>query len=411
MWNNVEKDYRRNIIFISILILFISTYSFISLSLATIFFIISCCFHSKILQQFKNLFHQPVLWSISLLFIIPFISGLWSQNISAWADIMQDKLPLLLFPLSFAGLWQLRKKQWLIIALTYLAVIIIGSMYGVYNYLLDMEAVHESYLRAKTIPTPFNNDHLRFSIAVAVAILMSAFLIERITINKYKFILILLILFLTIYLHLLAARTGLLCLYIFLFLYIIKMLFTKSKNLLKGAIASAIILLPIAAYLLLPTFQNRIKYIRYDLSYGTQNLYLPGGNDANRILSLKAGWYILKNNPFGVGAGDIQQITFEWYDKNVPDMLHQDKLYPSSEWLMYGAAAGWPGVVIFSAIIIFLLFYSKSRYRFYWMNLQLFFIVGFAIDTSLGIQYGIFLFCFLSLLWWKFSEESIQKIN
>jgi O-antigen ligase len=411
MRNNVEKDYRRNIIFISILILFISTYSFASLSVATIFFITCCCFHTKILQQVKNLFHHPVLWSISLLFLIPFISGLWSQDVSAWAAIMQDKLPLLLFPLSFAGFWQLRKKQWLIIAITYLAVIIIGSLYGVYHYLLNMEAVHESYLRAKTIPTPFNNDHLRFSIAVAVAILISAFLIERTTTKKYKIILVLLIIFLTIYLHLLAARAGLLCLYIFLFLYFIKVLLAKNKNLLKVAIASAIILLPIAAYMLLPTFQNRIKYLRYDLSYGTQNSYLPGGNDANRILSLKAGWHILKNNPFGVGAGDIQNETFEWYDTHVPEMQASDKLYPSSEWLMHGAAAGWAGVILFTVIILYLIFYPHTRYRFYWLNLQLFFMIGFAIDTGLGIQYGIFLFSFLSLLWWKFSAEFNAEID
>ena len=55
------------------------------LSSGLIFFAFISLFHKNIIQQLKDFVTSPVLWSMSLLFVLPAISGFWSEDISQWA--------------------------------------------------------------------------------------------------------------------------------------------------------------------------------------------------------------------------------------------------------------------------------------------------------------------------------------
>jgi hypothetical protein len=123
--------------------------------------------------------------------------------------------------------------------------------------------------------------------------------------------------------------------------------------------------MPLIAWYLFPTFQNRIKYFVYDFSYVKSNTYLPGANDGNRVLSLKAGAHILQQHPLGIGAGDVTDSTLHWYHTHIPNMLTTDQLVlPSSEWLIYGAATGWPGIIVFTIVMFAPLLIAAIRNHF-----------------------------------------------
>ena len=158
--------------------------------------------------------------------------------------------------------------------------------------------------------------------------------------------------------------------------------------------------MPLAAWYLLPTFQNRIKYIIYDFSHIRTDTYLPGSNDGTRMLSLKAGWSVLKEKPLGTGAGDVVNESFEWYEKHIPHMLETDKIYPASEWLLYGGVAGWIGVILFTAIMLLPCF-VKCRDRFYLVSVALVSAFSLVFDVGLETQFGVFIYAFLILWWWK----------
>jgi hypothetical protein len=64
------------------------------LSSGLIFFAFASLFHKNIIQQLKDFLTSPVLWSMSLLFVLPAISGFWNEDISQWAQILRIKLPL-----------------------------------------------------------------------------------------------------------------------------------------------------------------------------------------------------------------------------------------------------------------------------------------------------------------------------
>jgi O-antigen ligase len=170
-----------------------------------------------------------------------------------------------------------------------------------------------------------------------------------------------------------------------------------------------IIAMPIAAWLLFPTFQNRIRYNFYDLSNIQENKYVPGANDGNRVLSLKAGWNVLQQHPFGVG-GDVVQETFEWYGRNVPQMSESEKLFPSSEPLMYGGFAGWVGLFMFITIMLLPFFERVKKNYPFWLLLNFIMAFSFLFDIGLEAQFGVFIYAFIVLWWWKwFNTSSTNK--
>ena len=159
--------------------------------------------------------------------------------------------------------------------------------------------------------------------------------------------------------------------------------------------------LPLLAYFTIPTFQNRVKYFNYERAWFKKASYLPGANDAVRIISMKAGWNVMNENPAtGVGFGDIRTATNKWYASAYPEMKEEDKIYPASEWLMYGAACGFPGFILFT-IAFCIPFFSKIKHRLVWYMLNAIAAFSFIADIGLEVQFGVFLYSFIVLWCWK----------
>jgi O-antigen ligase len=370
------------------------------LSIDFILFLFLTCFHKNIVQQLISFFKNPFLLGMSFLFFIPFITWFWTEDKSMWMHFVRIKLPLLLFPIAFAGNWQLSAKQWKWIAYSFLFLVFAGCCWSLWQYAQNIHSIHEQYLKAKIFSTPLENDHVRFSLIVCLAVVCSVVMMQQ-YLPKNKWIsLALPCIFFIVYLHVLSARTGLISLYIFLILTLLFLLLKLKKIKWVIGLLALIIAMPLAAWFLFPTFQNRIRYNVYDLSTARENKYVPGGNDANRILSLKAGWNVLQEHPFGVG-GDVVNKTYEWYDKNIPGMVETDKLYPASEPLMYAGFAGWIGLIAFFIIILLPLFQKLKRNYFFWPVLNLIMTFSFLFDIGLEVQFGVFIYAFIVLWWWK----------
>jgi hypothetical protein len=123
---------------------------------------------------------------------------------------------------------------------------------------------------------------------------------------------------------------------------------------------------------------------------------------------LRAGWSILASHPFGTGAGDITSEEEKWYQAHVPGMVSTDKFYPCSEWLMYGNMAGWPGIILFTAILVVPFLYRPQQHKVLWVLLNSTAASSFLFDIGLEVQYGVFLYAFIILWWfrWFHSQNS-----
>lgn len=372
------------------------------LSIGTIAFPLLCCFHGAFPQQLRQFSRQPLLVGMSLLFLVPLLSGLWSVNKAEWGGVLRIKLPLLVMPLAFAGNWTLTAKQWRSIALLFFWLVVAGAGWSFVQFLLDPVLLTKGYSQAKTIPTPLENDHVRFSWLVTVAIMGLAYMWKAYRLNRWLYGAA--GLFLLAYLHLLAARTGLLAFYLFVAVLLVYQLTRLRLGRALGLLALAL-LLPVAAWFLFPTIQKRYWYFLYDLSHVRTGQYLPGSNDGNRVMSIRAGWDILQTHPGGVGAGDLKDTTLAWYARQLPAMLESDKFYPSSEWLVYGGFAGWAGVAVFSLALLLPFFQKLRREHVFWISLNIIAASSFLFDIGLEVQFGVFLYAFIVLWWWRWLQE------
>ena len=221
--------------------------------------------------------------------------------------------------------------------------------------------------------------------------------------------LVLLAFFFLSYLLILSARTGLVSVAIFILLYAGWFLQKKKNIKVSLLLIGFVIALPLIAYFTIPTFQARIRYLVYDHSFIRQQQYLPGANDGARVMSLRAGWQVLKQNPLGVGAGDVMHEADKWYAAHVPQVLPTDKFYPSSEWLLYGAFAGWPGVVLFTAVMLLPFFVKVQHRKVFWTALHATAAFSFAFDMGLEVQYGIFIYAFITFWWWKWFANAKRE--
>lgn len=407
---HIENTWRSTGIFISMLLMLFSLLiSRGALSVSMLLFFCITLLHKKFFQQLKIAFTSTLLLSFSCLFFIPFISGLWSDDINKWLDVVRIKLPLLFFPIAFAGEWKLSNKQWLIVAVSFLLIVFGGCLWGLIDYLQNIDAVHAGYLRAKTITTPLEDDHVRFSWMVSIACMVCILLLQLTKEKGKKVLLFACLIFFVFYLHILSARTGIVSLYIFLFVYACYFLWRKATAKRAIILILTVCLLPAIAYFTIPTLQARVRYILYDASFVQKGEYLPGSNDGARVMSLKAGWQVLRQNPMGTGAGDIMHEANKWYAVNVPQVLATDKFYPSSEWLMYGGFAGWVGIILFTAIMAIPFFYKRHQHKIFWIAFNATAAFSFAFDMGLEVQYGIFLYAFSFFCWWKGMRDGRQK--
>lgn len=347
--------------------------------------------------KLKTALKQPLLWMGAVLFLIPFISGFWSDDLEEWWRRCQIKLPLLLLPLTFLCYPALPKKwftgcSWFFIVLTML-----GCCWSLLQYVDNYQTITEGYLRAKVMPTPFDNNHLWFSYAVVVGLLL-IYQIPFINNKKSgKALTYLLTVFFIIYLHILAAKTGLACLYLAIIIQVIVWLFQPANRKKASIVLLVVIALPVIAYHIIPTFKNRVQYIRYDFGEMLKGNTTRELNDGARLRSIKAGWEIYKTDIIkGVGMGDIMPLTQKWYNQQQPPLQAWEKLMPSSEWMIYPMSAGIIGwiAIALAAIFPFFAFTSTSGRIIACLSA---FICTY--DIPLEGQFSVMIF-FFPLLWW-----------
>lgn len=343
----------------------------------------------------KTLVKKPLLIAILFILLPVIFSGIHSGNTAVWWKSVSVKLPLLTMMLGLASV-SLTAHRWRLLSYAYLLIITAGCIWSTGQYFYNRQAIEASYLVAKVLPTLADGDYVRFSWMVVTAVFLGWKVLVTETVNTNRYFSGLLLLFLIAYLHLLAAKTGLLCLYTGLTVYLAYLLLA-DKAWYKGFAAMAVVLyLAFVAYGAMPTLRNRIQYVVYDFSnYSTGNI-IPGYNDAGRWLSIRAGYDITKNHPLtGVGFGNLPDAVNQWHETHHPGSFLYERFRPACEWLVYGAASGLPGILLFTAGIALLLFYTGTKNRFS-VLLSITAVLPLITDDALEGQYGVIILAIIS---------------
>lgn len=342
---------------------------------------------------------QPVqrnlLVAISLLLLPVLLSGLWSSDSASWWSSVAVRLPLLTLFLGISSVTISRRNKTRLVYL-YLLLICLGCAWSLSQYLADTTAMHEAYLRAKTLPTPSDDDHIRFSWMVVVALLLGIHLVFTEQQQQTRLGISAAIVFLVVYLHLLAAKTGLVGLYTGVGIYVLYTVFIRKQWKTALAIVATGSAMAAICYLTLPTLRNRIQYVVYDLSNYAKGNTLPGYTDASRLWSMKAGYQLTLQHPLqGVGFGDMRSAVDQWHTVHHPGSPDYERFLPANEWLVYGTGSGIPGSICFTIGFLALLYFTTRR-NILSVILSVTAILPFLFDDTLEGQTGVIVLAFIA---------------
>jgi O-antigen ligase len=370
-----------------------------------------------IMQWRKLIPYKKLFLGIALILLPVLISGLWSTNTTAWWRSVEVKLSLVTIAAGMlAAQFSFKQIQQLVWWLT--MVIAASVLYSLYQYFLNEEEILNNYLVAKVMPVLMDDDHIRYSWLIVLNIILlvrvvffkvecKAELVQAdfkntfrqahplaIRFNKQQkvkveqWIAAIFILFFIAYLHFLAAKTGLLCLYVSLAITTLYLI-VKVKWWLGILLIALITTFAFIAYTNLPSLKNRVQYVLYDFSNYSKGIYTEGSSDGGRILSLKAGIDITKENLLrGVGFGDVQAAIIQWHDCTHPSSKDYERFLPTNQWLIYSAGSGLLGVICFSVGLILLLqpLFSKNIFSFVLITVLL---LPLVTDDSFEGQFGV----------------------
>lgn len=359
-------------------------------SLSSVLIVVPFFFHRQLDQKTRIL-----LVAVLLILFPVIVSGLWSENTPLWWNSVVVKLPLVTMLLGIRSVY-FSSEQKTKLTYLYLLFISLGCIWSFAYYLLDPAAIQAAYLQAKTLPTPADNDHIRFSWMVVVAVMLGFHSLLTAQQKTTRYLLAACLVLLVVYLHVLAAKTGLVCLYtggmIYVFYLIIVQKKWKTGLLLLVVCATAAFL----CYQTMPTLRNRVQYVLYDFSNYSSGQILPGYSDASRWLSMKAGYQLIAQNPIqGMGFGDMLAAVDQWHQLNHPSSLAYERFLPANEWLVYGTGSGLPGVLCFTVGFVLLLYRTTSR-NIFSVILTTISLVPFLFDDTLEGQTGILVLAFIA---------------
>jgi O-antigen ligase len=363
------------------------------------FFGLAIIFHFK--RGREVILGSRWLQGMMLLFAIPLITVFWSEDSAQWLRSVQVKLPLLLMPFGIPLLRTVDNKTRQLLLVVLCAFILVSSFYSYWHY-FSSPGMTEAYLRAKVLPVAMSNDHVRYAWLLVIGYawllyeLMRGEMSRKMRAGGYIFLL-----YLVIFIHVLAAKTGLLGFYMVTAIAIVSIIPARSR----AWSMAAFIAIPLISWFLLPSFQNRVKFVIWDFQNYSKGSYVEGLSDGPRILSYQAGQDIVGQHLLsGVGSGDVRNEAWKWYDINAAYLKDYERLLPSNEVLMYGCAAGLPAAVVCLLVFMIPFLIKGLRGNMLWLSFHLISFAGFMYEIGLEVQHGVFLYSFFSC--WFYSKLS-----
>ncbi|MDB5274131.1 MAG: lipid core--O-antigen ligase [Chitinophagaceae bacterium] len=352
-------------------------------------------------QLRDNLKTQPLYILLFGIFAFYFISGLYSDNLHYWAERVQIKLPYLLLPLSFAAVSLTKKTVYTILYILFITVTI-GAIGSLINFTLHYDAIVESYLHAKIMPTPFHIGHIRFSLMSAFCALAAWVMYKEHFVFKWQWerkLLLIGSLFLVLFLHILSVRSGLLAFYAAAFVYIALEAW-KNKSVKNLAIGCFLLTLVCGTmYFLSPTLRNKAKYMKEDVTQFKEGKDVDRYSDGNRLLSWQLGWRIGNEQPLiGVGIGDVLDHMTHLYKTEYPSISSYHWLIPHSQFIYIFAGCGWLGMLWFIAACFYPYLDPRLRNFPLFMIFNTIIVTSFISESTLEIQLGVALHLFFMLL-------------
>lgn len=364
-------------------------------------------FNKNITSNFKIFTQNRALIALTSIFFIVLLSGLWSENTEWLLNRLKMKLPFLLMPFAIIAIPKFDRKVYYPILSVFFWVTVIICMYSIGLYLIDYKATTEAYRQGHVLFTPVM--HIRFSLIVAYCIVIGGWLFYEKYYIKFpaeRWLLLAATGFLFIYIHILAVRSGLVSLYL-VSGYLVIWWVIKSKRYVIGAgLAGLLILGAVLAVRFVPTLWNKYHYMQWSFYQFQRGEDLAKLSDSYRFVTIKAGIDLGNANPLlGVGFGDMKDETKAYLAEHYPDLL-QEIYMPQSEYVLFYAATGIIGLLLFTWATFQPFFYQNAWQHLLVGSFHVIMIVSFIVEQTLETQLGTAIYVMFAVMGIKFLMEN-----
>ena len=366
-------------------------------------------------NRIKGLLNDPVhwVWAVWVLWIL--ITGLYSDNMDEFWLRMKAKVPLLVLPLSIAGVRGFPKWAWWFSMLFYLLATAGSAAWSLYAFYTMPASAMEQYQAAGVMPTLIN--HIRFSLMVVMAIYTGAYLAykpmfgpKRVMRAVYAAI----TLFLIGYLHLLAVRSGLATFYLTTIVVVLVYIARKVKWYFSVLALLAMLSAPYVAYLTIPTLKAKVGYTLYDLEKLQQGDVAGDRSDTKRFISMSVGVNAAKLAPLlGVGYGNIEATINQVYDELYPTVPVDNRELPHNQYIFTLLGSGIVGLLLLLTAMLVPLVRDRGYRNIFLLTITVVILTSFLVEYSMETQRGtaIYLLFFVMGILLNTSTDHVQNIG
>lgn len=350
-----------------------------------------------VIRSFEHLWQQRLYALMTLLLLVPAVSIGWSDDIPYWLRVTRVRLPFLILPWAFANLPRLSAEQHrrvLYLLVWFMVLMCVGV--GL-NFLWNYDAIITGLGRGQPVPVP--RQHVRFSLILATAIIVGAWLWRQRFILKHRWerpALGAAVAFLFLFIHILSVRGGLAVLYAALGFSIVRYVWHTRRWALGAATLAALVAVLWISVENIPSLRTRVAYMKYDWERYQANDG-EAYSDSERWISLKVGVQIWRENPIiGAGAGDLLQEVERITEAQYPDYAKSPKL-PHNQWIHIMASTGLVGLALSLAGFLALFFDRNNRSNYLFLTFQLMAFITFIIECTVENAIGVAWFLFYTL--------------
>jgi len=261
------------------------------------------------------------------------------------------------------------------------------------NYAINFTEINDMIRRGQSVPVPRN--HIRFSLLVALATLLAVAALRLRAFGWAKGWLVVAGL-LFVGQHFLAVRSGLAGAYGGLGVLVLTLAWERGTWWPAIAGLVGLTLLPVLAYVAVPSFRTKIQYARYELMHRNPTEDTNEYSDEGRLTSLRLGLAVWRDYPLlGVGPGNLLQEMDARYSETLPGV---EGKRPHNQFISALAGSGLFGGIVTLACFGLLALAGRRCGLPVYLSVWAVFFLSCLVENTLETSAGVSMFCIFLLM-------------
>ena len=374
-----------------------------ALSILAILILLLWLFEGNFAEKSAEIFSNPVALSVLAFLAVLVIGLLWSPNVGAGLEVLQDRWKIAMLPVFLTAISWKRRALYINGFLAGLVTAMFITFLAWFD-LIHYADVSSTHLTRKTFHVVYNP-----LLAIGIyLVLHEAIWSQRKRVYRVALLVLAGVMIFNMFIT--EGRAGQLVFFVLVALLLFQIF---KKNRFKAVLA-VFLLLPtmfVAGYGLSPVFRQRVDTVRHEISQFKEN---PATSIGLRLLYWQNSWEIIRQHPWlGVGTGGFQTAYAQVNQEKSPFSFTTDN--PHNQYVLVATMVGIPGIL--SLLIIFAVMFRQAfvmrdglqRVR---VAFPLFFLTIMLTESYLKVYETAFFFVlFAAVLYKQKPDKRLQPLR